>query len=166
MTLPLRIQKLAIVLGVGGCITGTFVAVLWATRVPTTKTSVAPSVAGSTHPPATAATGDLVPPPRDEFAKSWDIPLRRPLYDAPPPKPEVRVPPPLAVELLGTIIEGDNSMAIIRSPQGGVEYKRTGDLVGPDGSQASIVEIRGDSIVLDRSEERIILAVRSQDQRR
>ena len=44
-------------------------------------------------------------PSRDAFAKLWDRPLRRPLYDPPPPKVEVKEPPPLAVDLVGTIVE-------------------------------------------------------------
>jgi hypothetical protein len=101
-------------------------------------------------------------PIKEDFAQLCDRPLRRPLYDPPPPKPEVRQLPPLQVELLGTILEGENSMAILRSEQGQVEYRRKGDSVGPADSPAKLVEIQGDAVLLDRAEERITLKVNSE----
>jgi Tfp pilus assembly protein PilP len=87
------------------------------------------------------------------------------LYDPPPPKPEVKQLPPLSVELLGTILEGDNSIAMVRSEQGQVEYRRKGDFVGPVDSPALVVEIQSDAIVLDRAEERVTLKVLGSEQR-
>jgi hypothetical protein len=119
------------------------------------------------HPQTMTAAASGVPlgPSRDDFAQLWDRPLRRELYDPPPPKPLVKQLPPLRVELLGTILEAANSMAIVRSEQGRIEYKRAGDSVGPADSPAQLVEIGADSIVVVRADERVTLKV-SESRRR
>lgn len=164
MRFSLRIQKALIGAATCVCLAAAVVVVIWAARVPTPVVRVAqPSSAGSSH--MTTPATELQPPSRDQFARLCDVPLRRPLYDPPPPKPEVRRPPPFVVELLGTIIEPDNSLAIIRTERG-VEYKRAGDQIGPPESPGRIVEIHANAVTVERSEERITVAVRAQEGRR
>jgi hypothetical protein len=98
-------------------------------------------------------------PSRDEVLKLCDRPLRRPLYDPPPPKPEVKQLPPLQVELVGTIVEDTNSVALVKTEKGNVEYKRIGDEVGPVEGPAKVIEIKLDEVVLERAAERITLNV-------
>jgi hypothetical protein len=73
--------------------------------------------------------------------------------------------PPLGIELLGTILEGDNSIAIVRSEQGQVEYRRKGDSVGPVDSPALLVEIQSDAVLLERAAERVTLKVQGSERR-
>jgi hypothetical protein len=124
-----------------------------------------------TDPPITTTTKETkhASPDRpaeaklDEFAQLWNRPLRRALYDPPPPKPEVKQLPPLQIELAGTIIEPANSMAIIRSQQGRTEYKRVGDTVGPPDGLGKIVEIGANEVVVERGQERITLGVQTKE---
>jgi len=96
---------------------------------------------------------------REDFATMWDRPLRRPLYDPPPPKPQVHELPPLHVELVGTIIEDANSMALVRTEKGNVEYKRAGDTVGLADNSGKIIEIIADAIIVERASERLTFKV-------
>jgi len=123
---------------------------------------------GSPLPRLSTAQVDAIryEPTLADFEKLSDLALRRPLYDPPPPKVEVKQLPPLQIELLGTVIEPENSLAIIRSEQGSIAYKRVGDSLGPDGSAANIQEIEQDSIILKREEERITIRVKSNEAQR
>jgi hypothetical protein len=114
----------------------------------------------TTEPENDSTTDQQRQPSREEFSEYLDRPLRQAFYDPPPPTPEVKQLPPLQVELLGTIIEPENSMAIVRTDQGSVQYKRVGDCVGPADSPASVLEIQADAIVLERATERLTLKVR------
>jgi hypothetical protein len=166
MKLSLRTQKSCFVLATAVCLAVTVAVTVWGIQSPQ-QVSGAPSEAVQT---ATALEDDISgaaghEPKREHFAALWDHPLRRVLYDPPPPKPEVKQLPPLRLELLGTILEPLNSMAIIRSEQGTIEYKRVGDVVGPGESPANVVEIGSESIIVERAAERITLGVQSKNRR-
>lgn len=165
MRVSVRIQKLYYSLATCGCLAGAGTVIAWGARpasiTPAVPTNAAPRAATTRVP---SASGERAPT-REDFAQLWDRPLRRALYDPPPPKAVVRELPPLNVELLGTIIEAENSMAIVRTEQGRVEYKRVGESIGPTDSPASVVEIGPEEIVVERSAERISLHVRTTDLR-
>ena len=159
MRLSLRTQKLGISIATVGCAVAAVLVVAWG--------AVSPADCDRTETKAAAeqpSAKDVVPnadnePSKESFAQLCEVQLRRPLYDPPPPAPEVRQLPPLQVQLLGTIIEGENSMAILRSEQGKVDYRKQGDAIGPVDSPATVVEIQVDAVVLNRAEERITLRV-------
>jgi hypothetical protein len=164
MRLTIRAQKTCYMSVTCLCIAGALSIVIWATR-PLDVTS------SRTLDPTAAiqALGTLSRetrgPARADFAKLCERPLRRALYDPQPPKLEVRQLPPLRLELLGTIIEESNSMAIVRSEQGSTQYKRIGDAIGPADSPANVVEITANSIIMERGKERITLKVQSKELR-
>jgi hypothetical protein len=163
MRFSLRLKKLALALATFGCLVGAGAVLNWglSPTVPVNPGTAAmvKRTTVNTHPLDTAE-----PTPQD-FLQLWGRPLRRPLYDPPPPKPEVKELPPLQLELLGTIIEPPNSIAIIRSGQGSSEYKRIGDQLGPADSPASLIEIGPSEIVVERSGQRITLGVQSRNVR-
>lgn len=159
MRFSLRVKKSAYTVAAAALLAAAALVVVWG--VQPFAAAWEQSTAKQSQPQPTSTTAIEVPqgPSRDDFAPLWDRPLRRALYDPPPPKPVVQQLPPLRVELLGTILEEANSMAIVRSEQGRVEYKRRGDSVGPADSPAELVEIQADAIVLVREDERVTLKV-------
>ena len=134
--------------------------VAWGIRPPAISLATTTKTAGNSQPDKTPTTKQQTQPSREEFTPYLDRPLRQSLYDPPPPVPEVKQLPPLQVELLGTILEPENSMAIVRSQEGSVQYKRVGETIGPMDSPASVREILTDSIVVEREKERLTLKVR------
>jgi hypothetical protein len=161
----LRTQKLALSATTGGCLLATAGIVTWGLQ--STALSPPENRDVNAHSSSVAdSTDERSPTPtREAFAQLCERPLRRPLYDPPPPKPVVKQLPPLRVELLGTIIDGDNSMAIVRSEQGKVEYRRKGESVGPSESPALLVEIQSNAVLLERDQERITLKVQGSERR-
>lgn len=85
---------------------------------------------------------------------SWERVLRRPLYDPPPPPPPQIVvqPRPITVQLIGTVIELQNSQAFVRQSGGAVELKRVGDQVTPDPADGVIGEITSTEILIRRED--------------
>jgi hypothetical protein len=63
------------------------------------------------------------------------------------------------------MLEGEYSMAMVRSQQGQVEYRRQGDSIGPVDSPAKIIEIQANAVLLERSDERITLQVLGTERR-
>ena len=87
--------------------------------------------------------------------------LRQPLYDPPPPPPQVvETPPPqpLQARLLATMIESNNSMAML-DVGGRVEFRKVGDVIGAADADARIAQIESGSVVVSRGEEMITLTV-------
>lgn len=164
MRISLRHRKLCYVVATCICLTCAAGVATWATR----PLHVGP-IATSARPRPTeggaSPTENANEPPHEALVKLCDRPLRKALYDPPPPKVEIKQLPPLHVELLGTIIEENNSMAIVRSEQGSVQYKRVGDALGPPESPANIIEISANSMVVERSQERVTLKVQSKELR-
>lgn len=163
MRLSIRAQRMMIYTASASCLLLTGAIVAWAMH----STRLPAKVHGSNGEVSqtVAQGGSATELRKEDFNLLCEIQLRRPLYDPPPPTPEVRQLPPLGIQLLGTILEGDNSIAMIRSEQGKTEYRRRGESVGPVDSAATIVEIQGDAIVLDRQSERLTLRVMGSDQR-
>lgn len=165
MRLTLRAQKLAYVATTCACLVATIVVVAWGLRLPELSSAVSRNVIGDTSTKAEQVPDATNAPSREDFAQLLDPPLRRVLYDPPPPQPEVKQLPPLQIELLGTIVEPANSMAMVRMAHGGVEYKRVGDAIGPADSPGNLVEIHGDSIIVERDSQRVTFRVRGTELR-
>jgi hypothetical protein len=159
MRLSLRTQKVGLSIATVGCAAAAVLVVGWGIRLPAVGERTETKTAAEQPNANEAVANAHNEPSKESFAQLCAVQLRRPLYDPPPPAPEVRQLPPLQVQLLGTIIEGENSMAILRSEQGKVEYRKQGDAIGPVDSPATVVEIQGDAVVLNRAEERITLRV-------
>lgn len=165
MRFSLRSLKLTVSAATGASLLAAVGVVAWGLQSPAVSPRGNHASDARHESVANSAEEQLPELTRDGFAQLCEQPLRRPLYDPPPPKPVVRQLPPLRVELLGTILEGDNSIAIIRSEQGKVEYRRIGDSVGPVDGLAQLVEIQGDAVLLERAEERITLQVQGSERR-
>jgi hypothetical protein len=161
MRLSLRVQKLSFVTATCALLGATFAVIAWGLRPPASSAGMATPSSPATNSTDKPQADKDDEPTREAFAQLLDCPLRQALYDPPPPVPEVKQVPPLQVELLGTIVEPENSMAIIRSEGGSVQYKRVGETLGPADSPASVEEIHSDAIVVQRLEERLTLKVRS-----
>ena len=159
--MKLRAQKRCLVLATGLCLLAVPVVLAWGLRPP--EPAASPGQHGATSATAVRPGADMdsltMRIATDEDASVWNKRLRRPLYDPPPPKPVKRTPPPLRVALMGTIVEPGNSMAIVSTRGGAVEYKRVGDSVGPEANPAELVEILGDAIVVRRDDETLTLRV-------
>jgi hypothetical protein len=161
MRLSLRGKKLAINAMSAGAIALTAVVISWPVEdlnVIAERQAPAPNDEVDANQLGLSVTG----PAKEDFDSLCRIALRRPLYDPPPPKPEVRQLPPLNVQLLGTILEGENSMAMVRTEQGKTEYRRVGESFGPADSPATVVEIQSDGVVVDRASERLTLRVNNE----
>lgn len=108
---------------------------------------------------------DRVPDRRlasSDFEGSWQRPLRRPLYDPPPPapKPVKKKPtPPLRARLLATMIEPANSMAMLELSGGDVVFRKVGETIGKEDADATIAEIRPGTVLVRRGEEETRLQV-------
>jgi hypothetical protein len=88
------------------------------------------------------------------FAGFWDRPLRRPLFDPPPPAPKVvekRVVAPIRARLLATMIERDNSTAVLRLASGDVVFRKVGDALGTGEPDARIAKIEAGAICVRRA---------------
>ena len=162
MRISLRAQKLAYTAATCGCLAATVAATTFALR-PTNLVRDNQAKSGTSSANVTPKSDGPLLPSREDVAKLCDRPLRQQLYDPPPPKVEIKPLPPLRVELLGTIIEESNSMALVRSETGSVEYKRVGDVVGPIESPAKLVTIDADTITVERATERVTLKVNNKN---
>lgn len=97
-----------------------------------------------------------------DFDPHWDRPLRRALYDPPPPVPKpVEKPPlpPLRAKLLATIIEPNGSQAMLELNGGQVVFRRVGDIIGPENEESTVSEILPGVIVVKRGDEQSRLSV-------
>jgi len=87
------------------------------------------------------------------FAALWERPLRRPLFD-PPPRPQVvaekRALPPLRARLLATMIEAENSTAVLRLASGEVVFRKVGQPLGAEEPTAKIARIDAGSVCVTR----------------
>jgi hypothetical protein len=104
----------------------------------------------------------------DNFASLWERPLRRPLFDPPPPPPRVaerKVPPPIRAHLLATMIEPENSTAILRLASGEVVFRKVGQSLGTDEPNAKIARIEAGSVSVSRDGDETRLLVDGQKSR-
>jgi hypothetical protein len=160
MRLSLRTKKLSLMLATCILLGATIAVLAWGVRRQDCPAGASTQSARTTRPIDVPEADKNKEPSREELTQLLDRPLRQALYDPPPPAPEVKQLPPLQVELLGTILEPENSMAIIRAEGGSVQYKRVGETMGPAECPASLIDIQSDAIVVERHEERLTLKVR------
>jgi len=85
-------------------------------------------------PPSTNRSAPVPPQfaSMEDLAPLLDQPLRAPLYDPPPPPPPVKeAPPPLRLtfKLVGTIVEGDQSRALLSNAEGDIEIRGVGETI-------------------------------------
>lgn len=161
MRIGLRTKKLGYSVATLGCLAGSALAFV-ATQDPVDD-SIARSAGPLIKDIRANATDAAHAPSREELIALCNVRLRRPLYDPPPPRPVVKELPPLQVEVLGTILEDTNSVALVRGAQGGMEYKRVGDSVGPADSPARLIEITDTAITVERGQERVTLRVNNSE---
>jgi len=80
-----------------------------------------------------------------DFQPYWTKPLRRPLFDPPPPAPpkapEKPAPRPLTAKLMATMVEPGNSMAMMQLSTGEVVFRKLGEEIGAADSGAIISAI-------------------------
>lgn len=119
-----------------------------------------PAATREAKPPATASAAV---PTLDEFARVWQKPLRRPIFDPPPTAPPIATSEPkrapLNIKLLGTAIEPGESLAMIATPPNTLEVRGLGDTIGEGANQLEVVEIMPDRVVLRRQSERLVLEI-------
>lgn len=87
-------------------------------------------------------------PEIQQFARVWDLNLRRPLYDPPPPPPpkiEKPKPPPINFRLAGIVLNGDNSQVMVLQQDGSIVMLSVGDAIG----STKILSIHEDRIEVD-----------------
>jgi hypothetical protein len=123
---------------------------------PGTK-SVAKTAAAKTGTPA-LTNGSVA---EISSVTNWARPLRRPLFDPPPPVRVVAkpVPKPLGVKLLATVIEDENSTAMLKLASGQVVFRKVGESLAPDDPNAAIDKIETGSISIHRGEEKLRVSV-------
>jgi hypothetical protein len=99
---------------------------------------------------------------RTDFTAIWERPLRRPLFDLPPPPPQViqKIPPaPIRARLLATMIEPENSTAVLRLASGAVVFRKVGDELGTDEPNVKIAKIDPGSVSVRRGDDETRLVV-------
>jgi hypothetical protein len=127
-------------------------------RVKTASTSA--NASGTNRTIRLAAAGDL--------AGLLDRPLRRPLFDPPPPPAKIvekRILPPIRARLLATMIEPDNSTAILKLANGEVVFRKVGQMLGTDEPTAKIARIEAGSVCVSREGDEMHLLVDGQKSR-
>jgi hypothetical protein len=92
---------------------------------------------------------------------NWARQLRRPLFDPPPAVAVVVKPPPqpLRVKLLATMVEPENSTAMLKHANGKVVFCKVGDTLGADEVGTEILKIETGSISVRRGQEQLRLTV-------
>jgi hypothetical protein len=72
-----------------------------------------------------------------------------PVVNVVPKSEPVKIPPPAtSFKLLGTMIEGDRSLALVSNSAGKSSFKGIGESIGTGNETAEVVEIRSESVVL------------------
>ena len=161
MRITLRKQKLSLSVATAVCLFAVPAVLFWSAM----PLALAPDAAGSAAQSdqtskSVVLTADIVHQVASDASRDiWNKRLRQPLYDAPPPQPIQKTLPPLQVALKGTIVEPGNSMAIIASPDGTIEYKKVGDPLGPPDGVAHLTEIHSDAILVERGDKTETLKV-------
>src|ERR1700733_14765789 len=92
---------------------------------------------------------------------NWARQLRRPLFDPPPVVGRVVKPPPqpLRVKLLATVVEPENSTAMLKHANGKVVFCKVGDSLGADEAGTEILKIETGAISVRRGQEQLRLTV-------
>lgn len=157
--MKLRTQKRLLTISTLVLLAAAAVAFGWALQNPYDSVPVLTNQSSASK--SRLATNKFVQVGQETRQQLWGKPLRRPLYDPPPPPPPPKKKlPPLKVELMATIVEPGNSMAIVSLPDGITEYKTIGDTLGPKESPAELIKILADSIVLKREDQEVTLRLK------
>jgi hypothetical protein len=126
--------------------------------------STAPS---SSRPHAATKAVPAAPSPlitSANFAATQDRPLRRPLFDPPPP-PSVIVQKkalaPIRARLLATMIEAENSTAVLRLASGEVVFRKVGEALGNTEPDAKVARIEPGVVSVSRAGDETRLMVDS-----
>ena len=99
-------------------------------------------------------------PDSDDFQRVAKKRLCGPLYDAPPPKEKEKAKAaPLALKLIGSIIEPGNSMAIFQLADKQTYFKGTGDKLLVGNLEIEIIDVKEDQATVRRGEDSIVLKV-------
>ncbi len=112
--------------------------------------------------PAAVVQGRDLPALRD-FARFWARPLRHPLYTDPAPQvtntpsPASNARQAMTFKLLGTIMDGERSSAIVSDRLGAQQLKQAGERLGTEETGPTIVEIAEKRIVIDNRGQRVTL---------
>ncbi len=104
----------------------------------------------------------------NNLAALWDRPLRRPLFDPPPPSPKVaekKMLPPIRAHLLATMIEPPDSTAVLRLGSGEVVFRKVGQPLGTDEPNVKIARIEAGSVSVSRDGDETRLLVDGQKSR-
>jgi hypothetical protein len=109
------------------------------------------------------------------FAKLWQRPLRRPLYD-PPPAPRRRDDEdrrrrrqqrqrPADVRLIGTMLEGDNrsTAVFLTGSSGEIDLKQVGDTLRLGSDELRIEKIEASQVTLSDGARSTTLAMRAEE---
>jgi hypothetical protein len=161
MRVTLRTQKLSLSFATAVCLLGLPTVAYWsAMPLSLAPDHTAPAVPSDGVSKNAGPTADVIRQVASDSRRDiWTKRLRQPLYDAPPPQPVQKTLPPLQVALKGTIVEPGNSMAIIASPDGTIEYKKVGDPLGPPDGVGHLTEIHSDAILVERGDKTETLKV-------
>jgi len=98
-----------------------------------------------------------------DFSRFWARRLRQPLYTDPAGQQRTtaptrrNAPPSMAYKLLGTIMDGEQSAAIVSDRLGKQELKQMGDYLGAEETGPTIIEISEKQIVVDNRGQRVTL---------
>jgi hypothetical protein len=127
-----------------------------ATGSPTRGIAKKPPATTSEASRLVAQVGGTASPPAN-----WTRPLRRPLFDPSPVVAVVVKPPPqpLLVKLLATVVEPENSTAMLKHANGQVVFCKVGDSLGADEAGTEILKIETGSISVRRGQEQLRLTV-------
>jgi len=83
--------------------------------------------------------------PLEAYAAVYERDLQRPLYDpSPVPAPAAKPPPAPDLRLVGTVIEPDNTFALLRTRRGEVKWARIGEAL----EGAEVVEIESEAVTV------------------
>ena len=97
-----------------------------------------------------------------QFEPYWEKPLQQPLYDPPPPKPKVvEKPPPKPIQatILATMIEPNNTMAMIQLSGNKVVFRKIGEVIGPQNPEAIIADIQDGFVIVKQEEQEVRLTI-------
>lgn len=90
------------------------------------------------------------------FEPFWNRPLRQQLFDPPPPAPPVveKPPPrPIVAKLLATMIEADQSVAMLQLTNGEIVFRRSGEAIGGEDADVILTEIGPGTAIARRNDQ-------------
>lgn len=95
----------------------------------------------------------------------WRRLLQRPLYDPPPPPKKIvkKIVRPITVQLMGTILEPENSQAFVKLSSGSVKLRRVGDQLTDDPLDGEVLKITANEIVIKREDGEFTVGVKKND---